>query len=153
MKFKVLGAMKSNPGFSMVNTIAPVNVSTSLHGSVTAGVGAISIGVSEIPVRLRVPFLKRTVQLQVIGTVGGIKVKMDPFNLSIKDMSVSVNGLLGGKDGITVTTEGSVSCSTEMDAAGFASGKIHSERSEDEHEECQEPNHKQPVKPRAKRRD
>jgi hypothetical protein len=124
MKFKAHGGMKSSPGLSMTNTVDPIAVKSAIQGSVTAEVGAIGIGLSEVPVRLRVPFLKRKAHLQVIGTVGGMHIKIDPFSLSIKEMSLNIGGLLGDRDGITLTTEAHVDCSTEMHAEGTASGEI-----------------------------
>lgn len=124
MKFQAHGAMHSNPGLAMSNKIEPIGVSTKIHGHVTAEVGAIGVHISEIPVRLRVPFLKRKVHLHLIGTVGGFHAKVDPFSLSIKEMSVDLNGVLGDKNGITITTEGKVNCATEMDVSGALAGHI-----------------------------
>jgi hypothetical protein len=122
MKFKAHGVMRSNPGVALANEISPIAFSTQIQGTLGAQVGAISVGIGKIPVRVRIPFLKDRPP-QVIGSVGGVGIKVDPFTLSIKELRLHCDGLLGSK-GITVTTEGKVDCRTEMDLEGILSGSL-----------------------------
>jgi len=124
MKFKAHAGMRSNPGFSLSNKLDPVGVSAHLQGTVSAEVGAVTIGIQEIPVRMRIPFLKRPGHLLVLGTVGPASIKVDPVTLSLKELSLQCGGVLGDKHGIVIKTDGNVTCKTEMDAEGVASGTI-----------------------------
>jgi hypothetical protein len=125
MKFSAFGLMKSTPGFTMVNKIDPVDIDAKLSGGLKAQVGEISVAIGEVPVKVRIPFLRRRRNTIVIGSVGGTHVKVDPVSLSIDEIAVSFAGILGkaGK-GITVKTDAKVDCRTEMEARGDACGRI-----------------------------
>jgi hypothetical protein len=122
MKFKAHGVMRSSPGVALTSEISPIAFSTHMGGKLAAEVGAISVGIGKIPVRIRIPFLKDRPS-QVIGSVGSVDIKVNPFTLSIKELSLKCDGLLGSK-GITVETEGKVGCRTEMELEGLLSGSV-----------------------------
>jgi hypothetical protein len=125
VKFKVFGLMKSSPGFTMENHIQPLDFSAHVKGMVKGEVGAVSVDVGEIPVRVRVPFLKGRRHMTIIGSVGGTRIMVDPVTLSINEMGVSFEGILGrmGK-GILMHTNARVACQTEMEASGAVSGRV-----------------------------
>jgi hypothetical protein len=117
--------MKSRPEFTMENNIKPVDVSAHVKGAVKAEIGAIAIDIGEVPVKVRIPFLKKRRHTTVIGSIGGAKVKVDPVTLSLSEIGVSFEGILGrmGK-GISMHTDAKVSCQTEMEANGAVCGKV-----------------------------
>jgi hypothetical protein len=125
MKFNAFGLMRSNPGFTMENHAGPIDFSANVKGSAKASIGAISIKVGEIPIKLRIPFLKHRHLPLVIGSIGGTTLKSDPFSLSIEEMGLSVNGILGNREkGLHVRTDAKVTCQTEMEASGRVGGKV-----------------------------
>jgi hypothetical protein len=125
MKFNAFGLMKSNPGFSMENHIGPMDFSAQVKGSVRANIGAVSVKIGEIPLKLRIPFLKHHHHPVVIGSIGGTTLKIDPVSVSIEDMGLAVSGVLGNKEkGLHVHTDAKVACQTEMEASGCVGGRV-----------------------------
>jgi hypothetical protein len=124
MKFKANMQMRSNPSFTMESAISPLGFNGGIKGSFAADVGAISIGINEIPVSMRVPFLKRTKSIVLLGKVGAFKVKIDPVSLKIHEASLSAVGVLGTEKGIHVGTKAHVACQTEMETAGEVAGHL-----------------------------
>jgi hypothetical protein len=125
VKFNALGLMKSSPGFTMENHIKPLDFSAHAKGSVRAEVGAIAVDIGEIPVKVRIPFLKGRRLMTVIGSVGGTKIKVDPVTMSISEIGVTFEGILGRMgEGIHLHTEAKVACQTEMEASGEVCGKV-----------------------------
>ncbi len=122
MKVKLRGGMRSNPEVRLASRVEPVRFSTRLEGGASAGVGEISVGLSEIPLRLRIPFLKRRHRLLVIGTVGPVQLKLDPLTLALREMVFGAEGVLGGKEGLSVLSEGRIACETNFHAEGVAGG-------------------------------
>lgn len=145
MKFSLRGLMKSSPSFTLTNHVDPLSASVSAKASGTAQISKMSVTVSKIPVHLRIPFLKRTHRALLIGSVGGATLSIDPFSISVKEVSLSATGLLGDKNGITMTNDVSVKCQTSMDAQGAVAGKVGLGsidlgclRTEDEHHDHEE---------------
>ena len=124
MKVKLRGGMRSNPEVRLTSRVEPVRFSTQLKGGASAGVEEISVGLSEIPLRLRIPFLKRRHRLLVIGAVGPVQLKLDPLNVALREMVLGAEGVLGGKEGLSVTSEGKVACETTFHAEGVAGGGL-----------------------------
>ena len=125
MKFKALGLMKSSPGFTMENHLNPLDFSAHIKGTMQAEVGTIEVAITEIPVSMRIPFLKGRRHLVTIGSIGGMKVSIDPVTLSLNEIGVSLEGMLGQKgEGITMHTDAKVACRTEMEVMGEVCGKV-----------------------------
>lgn len=124
MKFQARGTMRSHPGFTLANKVEPFSLSAQVKGGVSGEVGAVKLGIGEVPVKLRIPFLKRCHPVLVIGTIGPVSVKLDPFTCSIKDLAVTGDVWVGGKQGLVVMTEGKVVCSTDMAVDGVLTGNV-----------------------------
>jgi hypothetical protein len=124
MKFKAAMKMRSNPSFAMENTFSPIGFNGGIKGTLSAEVGTIAIGINEIPVSMRVPFLKRKKSVVLLGKVGAFKVKIDPVTLNIREVSFGAEGVLGTGKGMHVSTQGRVACRTEMQTAGQAAGHL-----------------------------
>ena len=126
MKFKGFGLMKSSPGFTMDNHIGPLDFSTSAKGSVKAELGAVHVKIGEIPVKMRIPFLKRRHHhLIEIGSLGGVTLSMDPVALKLDEINLALHGTLGQREkGVNVHSELKVACETQMEAAGTVAGAM-----------------------------
>ncbi len=123
MNFQAQGSMRSNPGVALSNRVSPLQCSAQIHGKAAGEVGAVSVRMEQIPVRLRIPFLRRSAPI-LVGTVGPAEFKMDPFTWSLGEFSIGCNAQLGGKEGFVITTEGKVACATDMTMEGAATGDI-----------------------------
>jgi hypothetical protein len=124
MKFQARGNMRSSPGFTLRNQVQPFSCSAQIKGGLEAGIGEVRLGVGEVPIKLRIPFLKRRRPVLVIGTIGPASIQLDPFTCSVKDLAIGGEVQFGGKQGLVVMTEGKVACSTEMTADGLLSGAL-----------------------------
>jgi hypothetical protein len=124
MKFQANGKMRSHPGFTMANKVEPFSGSGQLRAGFSAEMGEVTLGITEIPIKLRIPFLKRHHAVLIIGTIGPVSIKLNPFTCSVKDMSISGEVWVGGKEGLVVVSEGKVDCNTEMQVEGAISGDL-----------------------------
>lgn len=123
MKFKSKATMRSNPDFSIDARIEPIDSDISVDGSCDFAVSSISAAVSEIPIRVAIPFLKRRHRNQVVASIGGFKVELEPFSVKVDAMSMRLSGIFGSK-GINCNMNCKVNCRTEMEMTGGLSGKV-----------------------------
>ena len=123
MKFKSHFAMRSCPEFKVDAKTNPIAFRTSIKGAFNCKVGAIALNIGEIPIRLTIPFLKGRERAPVAATIGGFGVKLNPFDISIDDLSLGLDGVLGC-EGINTSMDCKVACKTEMDVVGVVSGKV-----------------------------
>jgi hypothetical protein len=124
MKFQANGKMRSHPGFTLANKVDPFSASGQLHAGFSAEMGEVTLGITEVPIKLRIPFLKRHHAVLIIGTIGPVSVKLDPCTCSVKDLSISGDVRVGGKEGLVVLSEGKVACNTEMTVEGAITGNL-----------------------------
>ncbi len=122
MKMKIRGGMHGHPSVTLASRFEPIRFSSRVEGGAGGGVGEITVSLNEIPLRLRIPFLKRRRRLLTIGALGPVRLKLDPFHLSLREVSFGAEGVLGGKDGLSVVSEGKVACQTDFHAEGVAGG-------------------------------
>ncbi len=122
MKFKAYAQMKSCPGFDLVTKFDPLDFETTIGGAFQARLGPFSADISEIPIRMTIPFMKRC-HSPVIASIGGIKLGLDSFNLSVDKVAMNLKGVVG-KDGIKANMHAKVDCETTMEVDGIASGRI-----------------------------
>ncbi len=124
MKIKLRGGMRSNPTVTLASRIDPIRFSGRMEGGASGTVGEIAVGLSEVPLRVRIPFLKRRHRLLVVGAIGPVQLKLDPFNLSLREIVFGGEGVLGGKEGLSVVSEAKVACQTDFHAEGVAAGGL-----------------------------
>jgi hypothetical protein len=120
MKFNLHALARSNPEFDIQGKLDPLSVDLGLQGALSATIGAISGTVSEIPIRVRIPFLKHGDRK--VASVGGFTVHLRPFDIAVKNASIHAKGTLG-TDGIRGVAHASVKCQTEVDSKGTFVGK------------------------------
>jgi len=122
-KFNAKMIMRSRPDFKIDANIDPIHFNASAGGSFAATIGPISATISEIPIKLTIPFLKRRRRPQVVAAIGKFKVELDPFGVKVEGASVRLDGVLGA-EGITGKIDTKVNCRTEMDVTGYFSGMV-----------------------------
>ena len=134
--FYAKGVMRSNPDFSIDAKIKPIGFDVSASGLVEGTVGAISATIDEIPVRLTIPFLKGRRKPQVVASVGGFKIRLEPFNIKLEGKSVRLTGVFG-TEGITGQLDTAVACQTEMEVTGEFSGTIDKSETDSPHDKSE----------------
>jgi hypothetical protein len=134
MKFKFCGKMQSKPHMKVDASIDPVQFSTAMDGGFSGSLGPFRGGISDIPVRMAIPFMKRR-RLPVVAAFGGFRGRLDAFRFAVDSCSMGFNGTLGTK-GIRGKMDCHGECESGMEAAGTISGKVgvsHPEPGEEEH--------------------
>lgn len=122
MKFNAAGVMQSCPKFATDIKTGPLDFEGTASATLEGSVSNIDVSVQEIPIRLTIPFLRRKKRHIVVASIGGLKVKLNPFGIKMEIGNVTVKGLLGAK-GIELKTDTHVTCKTEMKVKGEMHGK------------------------------
>lgn len=125
MKFWARGLMKSSPDFKVAVKTEPLNVESSVNGFLKGCVDSVSGALDEVPIRVAIPFMKckKGRRPPVVASVGGFKLKIDPFCVNIDGVSLNMNGVLG-TGGINSSLDCKVDCKTEIDVKGDAVVKL-----------------------------
>lgn len=123
MKFKTQGQLAGSPQFKIHATSGPIGFRAGAKGSVQLDVGALDGHVSEIPIRLRIPFLRSGGGVRNIGSIGAFGVRVEPFAVAAEGFGVQLDGTLG-TEGMRCDLDGSVACRMEMELAGTLPGRI-----------------------------
>jgi hypothetical protein len=134
VKFEAIGKMRSNPSVTAKVRLQPVTFQTALKGACECRVGRISAHVGDIRVRLAIPFLRPRRRLPLVATIGGFRVGVKPFDLSLTDLSLELSGTL---QQISAEGEAHVACETEITVDGklpVKVGSIHVDLNEDQQE-------------------
>ncbi|MEK6589211.1 MAG: hypothetical protein AABZ11_00885 [Nitrospinota bacterium] len=121
MKFKAQGVMKSCPSFATDVKTGPLDFEITAGARFEGALGPVDASMDEIPIRLAIPFLRRT-NRPVVASIGGFKVKLNPFGIKVELANVNVKGILGTK-GIEVKADARVDCKTDMKLKGELAGK------------------------------
>ncbi len=123
MKFKSHGLIKGSPEFEVCATSGPVGVKAAVEGSGKAVLGPFDATVGEIPIRVRIPFLRGRGGVRRVASIGGFGVRLDPFEVAAEGFGVRFDGVLG-IDGMRCDLKGAVACKMEMDLSGDLPGKV-----------------------------
>jgi hypothetical protein len=124
MKVKGFATVDGHPEAKGKFSLNPIHFETSVHANMDLHVGSISAEISEVPIRLAIPFMKRKARkLMVIGSVGGIKVRLEPLRVTAERLSLDMEGVLGTK-GIEGQAEGEMSCESRVKGKGLLEGTI-----------------------------
>lgn len=122
-QFKGQGSMHSNPDCKIDATISPINFESCVDGAFEGSLGNISAEITEVPIKIAIPFMKKRQKLPVIATIGGFKIKLAPFQIKIEKASLNLSGVFGSK-GIEGKMDCKVACKTDVELAGKLSGKV-----------------------------
>lgn len=120
MNFKIFGRMQSNPAIKLETDISPLEFGMELRGALTGELGPFSAHIGEIPIKLKIPFLRRE---RVIASLGGIPLSLNRFRVDVENAVLEASGVVGMK-GIHAVVESQVECTTDMQLNGKASGRI-----------------------------
>lgn len=123
MRFKAHAVMAGNPELDLRIQGRPLDFEISADGSFKIAIGRIQARIGEIPIRLRIPFLRRRCAPIAIGSIGGFAISISPAEAELRPFGVRVSGVLG-KEGIACNLQGKVGCRTTFDASGEIPGKI-----------------------------
>jgi translation initiation factor IF-1 len=94
---------------------------TSASGSFDVEVGALHAHVSEISIRMTIPFLRHRRRPPLVGSIGGFQFGLKPFHIETKGLAVQVKGIVKGLAG---EVDAKVECKTDMDVEGHVHGKL-----------------------------
>lgn len=123
MKFKTHGSVAGSPQFKIRARSEPIAFKAGAEGSFGLGVGPIDAHVGEIPLKVRIPFLRSGAGVRTVGAIGDFGVRVESFEVSAKGFGVRFDGTLG-TEGIACDLDGTVACKMEMDLTGSVPGKV-----------------------------
>ena len=120
MNFDLHARMRSDPHFDLEAKLDPIGVDLGVEGALSATLGAIQGKVSEIPIRVRIPFLRR--RPVMVASIGGFRVSTRPVGLAVEKGRLHIGGVVG-QDGMRVVARGHVKCETEAESHGRLIGR------------------------------
>ena len=121
MNFKAVAKLHSHPSIKASVRLEPAKFETAVKGSCECKVGRISARVGDIQVRLAIPFLRARRRLPLIGTIGGFRFSVSPFDIRCAGMGLDVSGSL---QEVSATSEAHIACETDLEAEGKLPVKV-----------------------------
>jgi len=90
----------------------PFQFEVASRGAFEFSVGDVHLHFDEIPIHLRIPFLRRRV---LAGSIGPFGVRMKPLEARVRAAEVVTHGVLGGKEsGLDLNLDGACRASIEV---------------------------------------
>ncbi|MGA2735934.1 MAG: hypothetical protein ABSG65_00625 [Bryobacteraceae bacterium] len=132
MNFKTIAKLRSHPSINASVRLEPAKFEAAVKGSCECHVGRISAWVGDIGIRLAIPFQRPRRRLPLVGTIGGFRLGVNPFDIRVTGMGLDVTGTVHG---LTAAGEAHVSCETDIEAEGklpVKVGRIHVDLDEEE---------------------
>ena len=123
MAFSTHLGISGNPEFDVKLKTAPLDFHIDGKTSLAFSTGPISGHVGEIPVRVRIPFLKHDHGYVVAASVGPFAAHLHEINATVRAFGVEIGGVLGRK-GIEADVAGNVRCCMQVDVNGKMPGKV-----------------------------
>jgi hypothetical protein len=123
MAFSTHLGISGNPEFDVKVKAAPLALQVGGEASLALSAGPISGHVEQIPIRLRVPFLKHSHGYVVAASIGPFGVHLHEINATVRAFGVDFGGVIG-KEGIDCDLAGVVRCCMEVDVNGRLPGKL-----------------------------
>ena len=123
MGFSTRLGISGNPEFEVNVKAAPLDFQLGGEASMAFSSGPISGHVEQIPIRVRVPFMKANHGYVVAASIGPFGVHLHEINATVRAFGVEVGGVLG-KEGIEADMAGVVRCCMEVDVNGKLPGKV-----------------------------
>jgi hypothetical protein len=118
VNFSALGKMRSHPSMTAKMRMDPLHVDTNLMGGCECEVSRMSAYVGEVGIRFAIPFMKPRRKLPLVASVGGFNIRLKPFHVKLKGISLHVAATVGAGTGASAEVETKVDCETEMDVKG-----------------------------------
>lgn len=123
MKLKAHAVMQGNPEFKLQAKCNPIGFEVTADGSLKLQTGPIAAEIGEIPITLRIPFLRRAGGVRIIGSIGPFGVRLQPIDAKLQSISLRIGGTLG-KESLACDLEGRIACKTEVDLAASIPAKV-----------------------------
>lgn len=123
MKVKALARMQGNPEFKLHAKCNPIGFEVTADGSLKLQTGPIAAEIGEIPITLRIPFLRRAGGVRIVGSIGAFGVRLLPIDAELRPISLKIGGTLG-KDSLACDLEGRIACKTEVDLDASFPAKV-----------------------------
>ncbi len=123
MAFSTHLGISGNPEFEVDVKAAPLDFQLGGEASLALSSGPISAHVEQIPIRVRVPFLKADHGYVVAASIGPFGVHLHEINATVRAFGVEVGGVIG-KEGIDCDLAGVVRCRMEVDVNGKLPAKL-----------------------------
>lgn len=123
MTFSTQLGISGNPEFDIKVRAAPLDFRIGAEASLEVGAGPVSAHVDQIPVRVRVPFLKHDQGYVVAATIGPFGVHVKEIHARVRAFGVDIGGVLG-REGIDADVAGVVRCAMQVDLNGKLPAKM-----------------------------
>lgn len=103
-----------HPDLNLRVKMKPLNFEFASQGAVSLGVGDVRLHFDEIPMHVRIPFLKRRV---LAGSVGPFNMHLKPVEANVRAMGMETRGVIG-RDETEISLSGTGACKAEIEIAG-----------------------------------
>jgi hypothetical protein len=123
VKIKAHAVMAGDPEVELRGKVKPIAFDCSAEGRLKFATGIIAAEIGELPVRLRIPFLRRPAALVVVGSLGPFDIRIHPLEAELGPVTVHASGV-AGKEGVEGEVTGKVCCKTTFDVDGVIPGKV-----------------------------
>jgi hypothetical protein len=120
MKYSSHATISGAPKFDVRTHAEPIAIRCRAEGAARARIGPINARVGRVPIMLAVPFLGG---VQAAGAVGPFDLRLDPVDLSVEELELRCDGLVGA-EGLDVGLEGGVTCEMHVDLHGTLPGRV-----------------------------
>lgn len=113
--------LAGHPKLSTRVQMQPFKFEVASSGAVELAVGDVHLRFDEIPIKMRIPFLRRRV---LAGSIGPFGVHMKPVDVRVRASEMVTRGVIGGKDsGVDVRVEGACRATIEISESSPRKGK------------------------------
>lgn len=123
MAFSTNLGISGNPEFEVNVKAAPLAFQVGGEAALALSAGPINGHVDQIPIRVRVPFLKHNHGYVVAALIGPFGAHLNEINAAVRAFGVDFGGVIG-KEGIDCDLAGVVRCCMQVDMSGKLPGKV-----------------------------
>lgn len=123
MPFTTHLGISGNPEFDLEIKAAPLDFQLGGEASLAIAAGPFGVHVDQIPIRVRVPFMKHDHGYVVAATVGPFGVQVREVNATVRAFGVEIAGILG-REGIEADIDGKIRCCMQVDVNGKMPAKV-----------------------------
>jgi hypothetical protein len=103
-----------HPDLNLRLRMKPLQFEFASQGAIALSIGDVRLHFEEIPLHLRIPFLRRRV---VAGSVGPFGVHLKPVEANVRAMGMDTRGVIG-RDDSEFDIHGAGACKAEIEISG-----------------------------------
>jgi hypothetical protein len=115
--FKSKVAIAAHPDARLLAHCDPMSFEVGGECSLSVTTGRIEAHFSEVPITMRIPFLRRGGGRVVAASIGPFGVRLDPIEAHVRAADVSVRGVVG-TEGLKCVLQTIGACKAEFDISG-----------------------------------